>query len=435
MTSFARPPLTTARPEPVRRSPSRPVLVLAVVTLILAGSCTGDRGPTESSTPRPRFTGGALLIWADEPRARALRPFVDQFTRQNPGVTVRIEIVEFEEMLQEVLQAGPAGAGPDLFLGAHEWLTELVPAKAVASIDLSAAASRFLPVTARAFRQDGRFYGVPFAFQNVALIRNTRLVPQAPKTWEELERIALRLKREKKAEIPLGLPVPDPFSEYPLFSAFGGYLFGQTTKGEVDPDDIGLDSPGGLKAAEAFARWRKRGLIDTRVTNDVMVQQFGDGGIPFAITGPWSIEQAGTGFATRGVPFVVEPIPPVAGSEPKPLVHVQGFMVSRFAKTPLLAQSFAVDYLTGEEAQIRLSGASRRPPALRAALERVQADPGLGAFARSGSDGIPVPTIRRADRVWPIWTAAYTELFNGTKSPRKAFRDAAAEIRDTIGGR
>ncbi|MDP8957570.1 MAG: extracellular solute-binding protein [Actinomycetota bacterium] len=419
----------------MRHVPRTRFMPVAVTTLILAASCTGGTRTAESPSPRPRFTGGALLIWADEARARALRPFADQFTRQNPGVTVRIEVVEFDQMLEQVLQAGPAGAGPDLFLGAHEWLTQLVPARAVATVNLSRVSSGFLPVTARAFSSGGRFYGVPFAFQNVALIRNTRLVPQAPRTWEELERVALRLRRQNKVQIPLGLPVPDPFSEYPLFSAFGGYLFGETDDGDADPGDIGLDSPGGLRAAEAFARWGRRGLIDTRVTNEVMVQRFGDGSIPFAITGPWSIEQAGTGFATRGVPFAVDPIPPVAGGEPKPLVHVQGFMVSRFAKTPPLAQSFAVDYLTGVEAQIRLSGASRRPPALRAALQRVEADPGLGAFARSGRNGVPVPTIRRADRVWPIWTAAYTELFNGTKSPRKAFQDAAKEISDVVGGR
>jgi arabinogalactan oligomer/maltooligosaccharide transport system substrate-binding protein len=415
-----------------RRVPGRRLFALAIATLVLASACTGDAGRGDGDTPRPRFTGGALLIWADEPRARALRPFADRFTMENPGVTVRIEVVDFEEMLEQLLQAGPAGTGPDLFLGAHEWLTQLVPARAVAPVKLSRVASQFLPVTAKAFSRDGRFYGVPIAFQNVALVRNTRLVPQAPRTWEELEKVALRLKRQKKVDIPLGLPVPDPFSEYPLFSAFGGYLFGETSNGDVDSDDIGLDSSSGLKAAEAFARWTRRGLIDTRVTNDVMVQRFGDGRIPFAITGPWSIEQAGNGFATRGVPFAIEPIPPVAGGEPKPLVHVQGFMVSRFAKTPLLAQTFAVDYLTDEEAQVRLSGASRRPPALRAALERVQADPGLGAFARSGRNGVPVPTIPRADRVWPIWTAAYTELFNGTKSPRKAFEDAATRIKETI---
>ena len=433
MTSVVRAPHSQTTASKARRPPSRGLIALAITTLVLASACTGDTGPRDGDTPRPRFTGGALLIWADEPRARALRPFADQFTRENPGVTVRIEVVDFDEMLEELLQAGPAGTGPDLFLGAHEWLTQLVPARAVATVDLSRVASQFLPVTAKAFSSRGRFYGVPFAFQNVALIRNTRLVPQAPRTWEELEKVALRLKRQKKAQIPLGLPVPDPFSEYPLFSAFGGYLFGETSSGDIDTDDIGLDSPSGLKAAEAFARWTRRGLIDTRVTNDVMVQEFGDGTVPFAITGPWSIEQAGNGFATRGVPFAVEPIPPVAGGEAKPLVHVQGFMVSRFAKTPLLAQTFAVNYLTGEEAQIRLSGASRRPPALRAALERVQADPGLGAFARSGRNGVPVPTIPRADRVWPIWTAGYTELFNGTKSPRKAFQDAATRIKETIG--
>jgi arabinogalactan oligomer/maltooligosaccharide transport system substrate-binding protein len=435
MTSVVRVPDSQVKVSRARRVPGRRLVALAITTMVFASACTGDAGPGDGDAPRPRFTGGALLIWADEPRARALQPFADRFTRENPGVTVRIEVVDFDEMLEELLQAGPAGTGPDLFLGAHEWLTQLVPARAVVTVNLSRVASNFLPVTAKAFRSGGRFYGVPFAFQNVALVRNTRLVPQAPRTWEELEKVALRLKRQKKVEIPLGLPVPDPFSEYPLFSAFGSYLFGETSNGDVDTDDIGLDTPSGLKAAEAFARWNKRGLIDTRVTNDVMVQRFGDGTIPFAITGPWSIEQAGTGFATRGVPFAVEPIPPVAGGEPQPLVHVQGFMVSRFAKTPLLAQTFAVDYLTGVEAQIRLSGASRRPPALRAALERVQADPGLGAFARSGRNGVPVPTIPRADRVWPIWTAAYTELFNGTKTPRKAFQDAAKEISDVVGGR
>ncbi|HEX2089985.1 MAG TPA: extracellular solute-binding protein [Actinomycetota bacterium] len=435
MTSLVPARASNAKSSNVPRAPGRRLVALALATLALASACTGDVGPEEDAAPRPRFTGGALLIWADEPRARALRPFADQFTRDNPGVTVRIEVVDFDEMLGELLQAGPAGTGPDLFLGAHEWLTQLVPARAVAPVNLSGVASEFLPVTTKAFRSGGRFYGVPFAFQNVALVRNTRLVPQAPQTWEELEKVALRLKRQRKAEIPLGLPVPDPFSEYPLFSAMGGYLFGETSNGGVDTDDIGLDSPGGLRAAEAFARWTRRGLIDTRVTNDVMVQRFGDGSIPFAITGPWSIEQTGTGFATRGVPFAVEPIPAVAGGEAKPLVHVQGFMVSRFAKTPLLAQTFAVEYLTTEEAQVRLSGASRRPPALRAALERVEADPGLGAFARSGRNGVPVPTIPRADRVWPIWTAAYTELFNGTKSPRKAFEDAETEIADVVGSR
>ena len=434
MNHFAR-ALPTRRPGMRQPAVFRSLLGLAVATLLLSASCTGQPGPGRSLSPRPRFTGGALLIWADELRARALRPFVDQFTKENPGVTVRVEVVPFEEMLQDVLQAGPAGTGPDLFLGAHEWLAELVPARAVASVNLDTVASGFLPVTVQAFSQAGRSYGVPFAFQNVALIRNTKLVPRAPKTWEELERVALSLARKKKVAVPLGLPVPDPFSEYPLFSAFGGYLFGEDSNGEVDSSDIGLDSAGGLKAARAFDRWTRRGLIDTRVTNEVMVQRFGDGSIPFAITGPWSIEQTGNGFATRGVPFAVEPIPPVAGGDPRPFVHVQGFMVSRFAKTPLLAQSFAVDFLTRKEAQVRLSGASRRPPALRVALEQVRADPGLGAFAQSGSNGVPVPTIRRADQIWPIWTAAYTDLFNGTKSPRKAFQDAAREIRDLVEGR
>ncbi len=41
----------------------------------------------------------------------------------------------------------------------------------------------------------------------------------------------------------------DAYHMEPLFTSAGGYLFGKDADGNYNPDDLGLDSPGGLAAA------------------------------------------------------------------------------------------------------------------------------------------------------------------------------------------
>lgn len=349
-------------------------------------------------------------------------------------MTVEVQQLNFGDIRDQLTQAGPAGEGPDVIIGAHDWLGQLVTAGVVAPIDLGDRAGEFLPVAIQAFTYNGQLYGVPYAIENVALLRNTELVPEAPATWEELTQIALDLKEQGKVDIALGLQVPDPYHEFPLFSALGGYVFGQNPDGTYNPEDLGIDSPGGLRAARAFREWTKMGLINKDVNYDVMIEKFGTGKAPFAITGPWAISQPDTGFKATGVPYVVEPIPPVEGGTPRPFVGVQGFMVSAFSKNPLIAQTFVVDFMATDEAQYALYQVGGRPPALRSAFERASSDPDIQGFGQSGADGLPMPAIPEMASVWTAWTDAYTIIFSGKGDPEKAFRDAAEQIRTLIAG-
>ncbi len=92
--------------------------------VIVLGACTGGGGPK----PTGQFTSGTLIIWADPSFAKVLPPFVNQFTAKNPGTSVKIEEVPFDQTLPQLQQTGPNGQGPDLFIGTHEWLGALVPA-------------------------------------------------------------------------------------------------------------------------------------------------------------------------------------------------------------------------------------------------------------------------------------------------------------------
>jgi arabinogalactan oligomer/maltooligosaccharide transport system substrate-binding protein len=173
----------------------------------------------------------------------------------------------------------------------------------------------------------------------------------------------------------------DPYHNYPLFSAAGGYVFGQGEDGSYNPADLGIDSEGGLRAATLFKKWSDEGLISKDVTYDVMIESFGSGQAPFAITGPWAVSEADRGFKEMGVPYAVEPIPPFAdGGTPQVFVGVQGFMISAFSENEDLAKTFLLDYVGTEEVQLQLFEAGGRPPAMLSAFEQVKTDPDVQGF-------------------------------------------------------
>lgn len=387
--------------------------------------------PTTAYVP-PERGDADLVIWADEVRADAIRPLADAFAADE-GITVVVQEVPNDKLRENMSQAAPAGEGPDIIVGAHDWLGELVSNGVLEPIDLGDSADDYAEVATQAFSFDGQTYGLPYAVENIALIRNTDLVPEAPATFEDLEATALQLVADGEATVPLAIQEDEgaPYHNYPLFSALGGYVFGQNDDGSYDPSDVGIDSEGGLRAAEAFAAWSEEGLISKDITYDVMIDSFASGEAPFAITGPWAVSDPDRGFAQSGVNFVVEPIPPVDGGTPQVFVGVQGFMISSFSENIDLAKSFLLDYMNTEDAQLALFDAGGRPPAMLSAFESVANDPVIEGFGLSGQQGVPQPAIPEMGAVWDTWKNAYSLIFNGA-DPNQAFTDAAAAIRADI---
>jgi maltose-binding protein MalE len=401
----------------------------AETTTTAAETTTTAAGETTTTVPLVRADAD-LVIWADDTRAPAIRPFADQFGTDN-GITVAVQELPFGDIRGRLVTAGPAGEGPDVIIGAHDWLGELVSAGVVAPLDLSAVQDQYNEAAVSAFNYEGQIYGLPYAVENIALVRNTDLVPEAPATFEELVETALTLQEEGTVEVPLALQENgngDPFHNYPIVTAFGGYVFGRNDDGSYNPDDLGIDSEGSLAAANYFSELSEQGVVNIDVTYDIMTESFGNGTAPFAITGPWALEAFGD------VNYVVEPIPSVNGGEPQPFIGVQGFMVSAFAENPLFAQTFVLDFMATEEAQLALYEAGGRPPAHTAAFEAVAADdPNIAGFGAAGANGYPMPAIPEMGSVWQAWTDAYQIIFTGGDA-EQAFTDAAEQIRTLIAG-
>jgi maltose-binding protein MalE len=390
--------------------------------------------PTETTEPPPVVRADAdLVIWADDTRTPVIEPLAEEFGTAN-GITTAVQEVNFGDIRDRLATAGPAGEGPDVIIGAHDWLGQLVTSGLLAPVDLPNPED-FSEVAIEAMTYDGQLYGVPYAIENIALIRNVDLVPEAPATFEELEQTALDLVAAGEADIPLAIQNDpgDPFHDFPLYTAAGGYLFGKNDDGSLNPDDLGLDSDGGLAAGAQFAAWVESGLLQPSLSYDVMIESFGQGRAPFAITGPWAVSEPDRGFKATGVNYVVEPIPPLAGTTASPFVGVQGFMVSANAENPLFAQTFITEVMTTQEVQTALFEAGGRPPAHLAAFDAAAAgDPDVEGFGQSGLNGQPMPSIPEMGSVWSAWTDAYALILNGTSTGEEAFQSAAEQIRALI---
>lgn len=400
-------------------------------TTTVAETTTTDAGGDGTTTTEPVVRADAdLVIWADADRVQVLTPFAEQFAADN-GITVAVQEVGSGDIRDRLITAAPAGEGPDIIAGAHDWLGQLVSAGVVAPLDLGAVEDQFTEAAVQAFNYEGQIYGLPYAVENIALVRNVDLVPESPGTFEEMVDVALQLRDEGTITLPLALQENgngDPYHNYPIVTALGGYVFGRNADGSYNPDDIGIDSEGGLAAANYFGELSDQGVISVDTLYDVMIESFSSGQSPFAITGPWAI----AAFDEAGVNYVVEPIPPIQGGEPQPFIGVQGFMVSSFAENPLIAQTFVLDVMSTQEVQEALFQAGNRAPAHIAAYEAVAADnPNVEGFGSAGVNGYPMPAIPEMGSVWEAWTNAYELIFTGN-DPEQAFTDAANQIRTLI---
>jgi maltose-binding protein MalE len=394
-----------------------------------------DPGATTTTAYVPPARGDAdLVIWADDTRAPVLEPIAAAFAEAE-GLKVVVQQVPFDKIRDNLITSGPAGEGPDIIIGAHDWLGELVKNGVVEPLDLGAAAADYADVAVKAFTYDGKVYGLPYAIENIALVRNTDLVPEAPATWEDLEKVALQLKADGKVDIPLAIQQgpADPYHNFPLYSLTGADVFAQNADGTYDPTQLGLDTPEGLASAVNFQKWSDEGLISKDVTYDIMIESFGTGKAPFAITGPWATSDPDRGFKAKGINYVVEPIPPFAGGDPAHVfVGVQGFMISSFSESVDLAKTFLLDYVNKEDVQLQLFDAGGRPPAMTSAFDKVKTDADVAGFGLAGQAGQPQPAIPEMSAVWDTWKDAYNLIFTGS-DPEQAFKDAATTIRGKIG--
>jgi maltose/maltodextrin transport system substrate-binding protein/arabinogalactan oligomer/maltooligosaccharide transport system substrate-binding protein len=387
---------------------------------------TPEPTPEPTPTPPPAAVEGTLTIWAAGPPVAALTLFGQDFAAEY-GVAVNVHELGFGDIRDQLVLRGPAGEGPDIIIGAHDWLGQLVGAGVVEPLDLGAKAEQINEVALAAFTYAGTLYGLPTGSEAIALFYNRDLVPTPPATWEEMKEIAAALQADGTVEQGYCLQKGDPYHSYPILTGMGGYIFGRDEVGAYDPQDVGLDSPGGIRYAQELDQLVKAGLLRDAVDYGACLSMMTEGRAAFWMTGPWALGD----FRASGINFGVAPIPTMEQT-PRPFVGVQGMMVSAFAPNMLLAQTFLTEFIATDEGMAALFEADPRLPVWLPLAATVD-DPHIMAFMESAADGDPMPAIPEMAAVWEAWTTAINLIFEQAQDPEQAVRDAATRIRELIG--
>lgn len=144
---------------------------------------------------------GKLTIWTDQVRGPIIRQAAKEF-EDKYDIPITVQEMAFGDVRDKLSVAGPAGKGPDILIGAHDWLGQLVSNGLVKPLQfMEKRKSEFTDISIRAFSYAGDIYGLPYATEAIALIYNKDLVPEPPQTWDELLKIAERLTNPKKRSI------------------------------------------------------------------------------------------------------------------------------------------------------------------------------------------------------------------------------------------
>jgi len=397
---------------------------LAAVGLALTG-CSGNSGtPSE---------GGTLTVWVDADRATVLEDVAAQF-EEDRGVAVELVVKEFGDIRDDFVTQVPTGNGPDVIVGAHDWLGKLVQNGVVAPIELGDAAADFQQVAVTAMSYEGQTYGLPYSVENIALLRNTALAPNAPATMDDAIATGQALVDAGDAEyaflVGLDPNAADPYHLYPLQASFGAPVFEITADGTYDPTKLALGGSGGEAFAAQLAAWGEAGVLNTNISGDIAKEEFVAGKAPYFLTGPWNVPA----IAEAGIEYSIDAIPSAGGQTATPFVGVQGFYISAKSENTLAANEFLVNYIGSEAVQTALYKVGGRAPALLSAFEAAQSDADVAAFGAVGAEGVPMPNVPAMDAVWADWGATEVAIINGQGDPVELWRAMVASIEGKIAG-
>lgn len=375
---------------------------------------TSPQATSSRTTPRIE----TLTVWVSQNTVGSLEGAAAQF-EADTGISVDLVVKDFGAIREEAISAISSGAGPDILVGSHDWTGALVTEGVISPVDLGSMASDFRSNAVSAFSFDKSLYGVPYGVENIGLVCNTELVPEQPKTWEEVVGYGV--------EIAMSEGTADPYHLYFIQTSFDAELFKQNTDGSYLPQ-LALDSQGGFK----FAEWLST-AGDTFAFKDYQQVdlEMKAGELACWVTGPWAVPGIAQALGEEG--YEIYSLPSVGGEPARQFIDARGFFLSSSSLDPEYANLFLRDYIASFSVQRELYELGGFVPAHQKTLDSVKNNKMVAGFGAAGLNAIPRPSLLAMQSVWGIWASAQAAIMSGEVEPSQGWQTLVSELQVVLG--
>jgi len=399
-------------------------LVGAVAIVAAACSSGGatqapaSAGPSQaaSSAPSqaPAALSGSLTIWHSYgsgagTEAAALKTVTDKILAANPGLTLTIQDVKFDDLFKKFELEAASGGGPDLFIAPNDSLGK--EARAGLFLDITSMLDGKLTndaqVSIDGSKVDGKLYMVPESLKAVAMYYDKSKIATPPATTDAL------LAGVKDGSIKAGFDAHSSYHSFGWWAAFGGQLMDASGKCVADTTGVADAYKYFQDLQTAGAKWYDK--------YDDLASDFKAGKIDLIVDGPWA--SGGYKDALKDN-LAVAPMPAGPKGKSAPLTGVDGWYINTNAKDPQLAVNFALEMVKAENEQVFVDTAGHIPADTTITIT----DPITLKFAEAVKTGFPRPQVPQLDNFWGNFDNALKEVVQKGTDPQTAATTACAAM-------
>ena len=401
---------------------------------IVVGACGGGGSPAPASQPAASAPAGSapagsaaasasgaaalsgtLTIWeaygaSGTSEKDAFDKIVANVKTANPGLTVTVTDVPFNNLFTNFETQAAAGGGPDMYIAPNDSLPNearqelLVDVSDLAPI-LKAAPYNTSDVAINAATVDGKMFEIPESMKAVELFYDKSVLTAAPVTIDDWKASASKLGWV------YGANGGGAYYLWGLYSTFGGKIL-------ADDGKCAATQGGVADALKWLQDMKAAGMKFYQNDNDAKADLI-SGKIAGFIDGPW---QSGDLKKALGDKLAVVAGPKGTG-EWAPMTAPDGFYINASSKNVDLAKQFALQFLLPENEQI-FADAGHLP----ANTTLKPNDPIAQSFSALMPSGFARPTAVELNNYWGNFGNALASAIDKGGDTTKLVADACAAM-------
>ncbi len=390
-----------ATPAPASAAPATPAPASVAPASVAPASVAPSTAPLT----------GTLTIWeaygaSGTSELPAFKQMVQNVMTANPGLTVNVLDVPFNQLFNKFETEAASGGGPDLYIAPNDSLPTEARAGLLKDVSdllpiLKAAPYSESDTALNAATVDGKLYEIPESMKAVELMYNTSMITTPPVTIDDWKANASKLGWV------YGANGGGAYYAWGIYGAFGGKIMDDSGKCIADQGGV----------ADAF-KW----LQDMKAAGMHFYQNDGDakadmiaGKIAGFVEGPWQSADLSKALGSKLAVIAG----PKSTGEWAPLTAPDGYYINASSPNADLAVQFALQMLLPANEQLFADFGH-----LPANTTIQPKDPVAQSFAALMATGYPRPTLAELNNYWGNFGNALVAVIDKGTDPVAAVKTA-----------